>query len=96
MDPQSFEYILALLKDNPIFHNKSTSPQTPVDQQLKLALYKLANDGSASGSRHSSNYWGELLKAILITPLEELYTLYFNFEILISNGLQKTRDGAKV
>ena len=39
---------------------------------------------------------GELLRVILTTLLEELYTLYFNFEILISNGLQKTRDGLKV
>ena len=58
MDSQSFKYMLVLLKDNPIFYNKLTSLQAPVDQQLKLALYKLANDGSASGFRHSSNYWG--------------------------------------
>lgn len=32
MDSQSFKYILALFKDNPIFYNKSTSPQAPVDQ----------------------------------------------------------------
>lgn len=58
MNPQSFRYILALLKNNPIFYNKSTSPQAPVDQQLKLVLYKLANNGSACGFRYSSNYWG--------------------------------------
>lgn len=40
MDPEIFKHILALIKDNSIFH-KSTSPQAPIDQQLKLALYKL-------------------------------------------------------
>ena len=39
---------------------------------------------------------GELLRVILITPLEKLYTRYFNFEILTSNGLQKTRNRVKV
>ncbi len=58
MDSQSFKYIFALLKDNLIFYNKSTSLQAPVDQQLKLALYKFANNGSASGFCHSNNYWG--------------------------------------
>lgn len=38
----------------------------------------------------------ELLRAILTTPFEELYMCYFKFEILISNGLPKTRNGAKV
>ena len=33
MDPQSFKYILALLKDNPIFYNKSTSPQATYSGQ---------------------------------------------------------------
>ena len=58
MDPQSFEHILDLIRNSPIFYNRSTSSQAPIDQQLKLALYKLANDGSASGFRHSSNQWG--------------------------------------
>lgn len=39
---------------------------------------------------------GELLRAILTTPFKELYTRYFNFEIFILNGLQKTRNKEKV
>ena len=49
MDPQSFEAILHLIQDNPIFQNRSSSPQAPVEIQLKLALFKLGHDGSASG-----------------------------------------------
>lgn len=58
MNPQSFEYILDLIKNNPIFYNRSTSSQALIDQQLKLGLYKLANDGSVSEFRHLSNQWG--------------------------------------
>ena len=76
MDPQSFKYILALLKDNPIFYNKSTSPQASIDQQLKLALYKLTNDGSASGFRHSSNYWGASKGHINNSTQRVVYTLF--------------------
>ena len=76
MEPQSFKYILALLKDNPIFYHKSTSRQAPVDQQLKLALYKLANDGSASGFRHSSNYWGASEGHINNSTRRVIYALF--------------------
>ncbi len=58
IDPESFKHIIALLKNNPIFYNKSTFLQTPVDQQFKLALYKLTNGGSARGFRYSGNYSG--------------------------------------
>ena len=57
MDPQSLKYIFVLLmKNNPIFYNKSISPQAPVDQYLKLTLYKLVDNSSASRFYHSSNY----------------------------------------
>lgn len=55
IDPHSFDHILELIRNSLIFYNRSTFSQAPIDQQLKLALYKLANDGSASGFRHSSN-----------------------------------------
>ena len=76
MNPQSFKYILALLKENPIFYNKSTFSQAPVDQQLKLALYKLANDGSASVFRHFSNYWGASDGHINNFNQRVIYTLF--------------------
>ena len=41
MDPLSFEAILHLIQDNPIFQNWSSSPQAPVEIQLKLALFKV-------------------------------------------------------
>ncbi len=39
---------------------------------------------------------GEFLRAILITLLRELYICYLNFEILISNNLQKLKNREKI
>lgn len=58
MDPRSFKAILHLIQDNPIFQSLSLSPQAPVEIQLKLALFKLGHDGSASGFVPGSNQWG--------------------------------------
>ncbi len=58
MDPQSFKAILHLIQDNPIFQNRSSSPQAPVEIQLKVALFKLGHDGSASGFVPGSNQLG--------------------------------------
>ena len=57
MDPQSFRYILNLIKDNRIFKNDSINQQASVSSQLKIALYKLAHDGSGSGFKPSSSQW---------------------------------------
>lgn len=58
MDPKSFKFILSLIKDHPIFYNRSTCLQASVESQLKVNLYKLAHDGSASGFVPSSAQWG--------------------------------------
>ena len=58
MDPESFKFILSLIENHPIFFNRSTCPQASVKSQLKVALYKLAHDGSASGFVPSSAQWG--------------------------------------
>ena len=52
------EYIVRLISNNLVFHNNSTSQQAPVESQLKIALWKLAHDGSASGFRPSASQQG--------------------------------------
>ena len=58
VDPMSFEFIAHLICDNPIFSNESKIPQAPIDEQLKLALYRLAYDGSGVGVANSAHHWG--------------------------------------
>lgn len=58
MEPTSFQFVLDLIKDNHIFTNKSNCEQDLVSSQLKIALYKLAHDGSGSGYVPASGQWG--------------------------------------
>lgn len=58
MSPESFQHVLRFISDNPVFYNNFTSPQASIETQLKIALWKLGNDGSASGFRSSASQWG--------------------------------------
>ena len=48
MNSKNFEFVIDLIKDYSIFHNQSISLQVLIKEQLKVALYKLAHNGSAS------------------------------------------------
>ncbi len=58
MSPESFKHIASLIEGNNVFHNNSTSQQASIKTQLKIALWRLANDGSSSGYRPSASQWG--------------------------------------
>jgi hypothetical protein len=46
--PQGFDDLVAILQDDPIFHNNSTNEQTPVDKQVAIALYRFGHHGNAA------------------------------------------------
>jgi DDE superfamily endonuclease len=46
--PQGFDDLVATLQDDPIFHNNSNNQQTPVDQQVAIALYRFGHYGNAA------------------------------------------------
>ena len=48
VSPLVFNAILELIKDHPIFKNNSTSPQTPVDYQLAVTLYRMGRYGNGA------------------------------------------------
>lgn len=48
VSPYVFSVILDLIKDHPVFTNSSHVPQTPVDQQLAVTLYRLGRYGNAA------------------------------------------------
>ena len=48
VSPLVFNVILELIKDNPVFANNSNVPQTPVDVQLAVTLYRLGHYGNAA------------------------------------------------
>lgn len=48
VSPLVFNVILELIKDHPVFHNNSNAPQTPIDIQLAVALYRLGRYGNSA------------------------------------------------
>ena len=48
VSPYVFSILVELIKDHPIFHNNSNCPQTPVDYQLAVTLYRMGRYGNAA------------------------------------------------
>ena len=49
VNPSTFDRLFDVIKDNPIFQNNSiTSPQTPVEIQLAVCLYRFGHYGNAA------------------------------------------------
>ena len=76
MDPQSFIHVLRLIQNSPIFQNNSNRPQASISSQLKIALYKLAQNGSGSGFRPSSTQWGVSEGHIYNSTRRVVYALF--------------------
>ncbi|KLO13912.1 hypothetical protein SCHPADRAFT_827310 [Schizopora paradoxa] len=46
--PRSFQILHTLIKNHPVFQNKSNNPQTPVDIQLAITLYRMGRFGNGA------------------------------------------------
>jgi hypothetical protein len=46
--PETFHVILSLIEDHPVFFNSSNVPQTPVETQLAVTLYRLGHYGNGA------------------------------------------------
>ncbi|THU98107.1 hypothetical protein K435DRAFT_661587 [Dendrothele bispora CBS 962.96] len=49
--PRVFNFLLTLIENHPVFFNNSNTPQTPVEQQLAVTLYRLGHYGNAASLR---------------------------------------------
>ena len=58
MNRFSFDHVLGLIRNDPVFFNKSRVPQASVEHQLKYALFRMGHDGSASGFLPTATMWG--------------------------------------
>ena len=58
MHRRSFGILCSMIEDHSVFQNHSSCAQVPVDQQLLVALAKLANDGSSSSVRPVASVHG--------------------------------------
>lgn len=48
VSPYTFQVILELIKDHPVFHNTSNHAQAPVPQQLAVTLFRMGQFGNAA------------------------------------------------
>ncbi len=48
VSPYVFFVILQLIEGHPVFHNNSNNPQTPVDVQLAVTLFRMGRFGNAA------------------------------------------------
>jgi hypothetical protein len=48
ISPTAFDVLLDLIRDHPIFYNNSPMPQTPVETQLAVTLWRLGRFGNAA------------------------------------------------
>jgi hypothetical protein len=46
--PRTFDALLTMIKNHPVFSNNSHSPQIPVCDQLAITLFRLGHDGNAA------------------------------------------------
>jgi hypothetical protein len=56
VDPPTFDGILEKIRDDEIFHNNSNCPQTPVETQLAIFLYRVGHYGNAA-SPEAIGHW---------------------------------------
>ena len=48
ISPQAFNVLDDLIKDHPVFQNNSNVPQSPVDYQLAMTLFRMGRFGNAA------------------------------------------------
>jgi hypothetical protein len=48
VSPRVFAVVIELIKDHPVFQNNSNVPQSPVDYQLAITLYRMGRYGNAA------------------------------------------------
>ncbi|KAJ6587747.1 hypothetical protein B0H10DRAFT_1831523, partial [Mycena sp. CBHHK59/15] len=60
VSPMVFAVILELIQDHTIFTNNSNVPQTPVDVQLAVTLYRLGADWGTTATLHHSRTYSRM------------------------------------
>ncbi|XP_049311304.1 uncharacterized protein LOC125778329 [Bactrocera dorsalis] len=53
-----FNYILSLIKQDPVFQNKNFVSQLPIDLQLKITLFRLGSSGESASIRKIATLFG--------------------------------------
>ena len=82
VSPRVFTVVIELIKDHPIFRNNSNVPQTPVDYQLAVALYRMGRFGNGASLADVAREAGcsegsvELWTDRCLTAIESLHDIF--------------------
>jgi hypothetical protein len=58
VDPHTFDFLVTLIEDDPVFHNNSNVPQLPVSYQLAIVLFRFGHYGNASSAAKVAQWAG--------------------------------------
>lgn len=82
VSPVVFDVILQLIQNHPIFYNNSNTPQTPVDVQLAVTLFRMGRFGNAASLEDIAREAGcsegavELYTSRCFTAIESLHDTF--------------------
>ncbi|KAF7310261.1 DDE Tnp4 domain-containing protein [Mycena indigotica] len=82
ISPYCFDVLLELIKDHTIFSNNSNNPQTPIEQQLAVTLYRLGRYGNGASIEDIARIAGcsegsvENFTNRVFTAIEALHDLF--------------------
>ena len=64
VEPNTFDSLVALIMDNPVFSNQSNCPQLPVHLQLSVFLFRTGHYGNAASPEDAAQWAGISVGAV--------------------------------
>jgi hypothetical protein len=58
ISPMTFDKVLAKIAGDPVFFNKSNTPQQPVEEQLAVVLFRFGHYGNAASLQNVAKWAG--------------------------------------
>ncbi|KAF7328223.1 hypothetical protein MVEN_02562100 [Mycena venus] len=58
VEPETFDVILSLIQEDPVFYNNSNNPQLPVEVQLAVFLFRAGHYGNAASPEDTAGWSG--------------------------------------
>jgi hypothetical protein len=58
VSPRTFNILLSLIEDNPIFHPETNAPTLPISYQLAITLYRFGHFGNAASVKKIAQWAG--------------------------------------
>jgi hypothetical protein len=87
INPTTFDALVAVIQDDPVFMNNSNNPQMAVEEQLAITLFRFGRDGNGSGLQDVANWAGVAKGTVTVGIVQCKIYFYVN---LIRKIFQKS------